>query len=170
MDIIEVSTFAGSETLSQLEERFETMPWDNGMVRVASRTTALLERAKKRSDQNPDKVVVAVLPPGASADLGPTHYSRVHAILDSILGLIPPEKINEGTLLVSELRQTLEVICGRESRSKGGWQYSNDFMLDSVLFADNLRPAHEQDLMNTTVKQSLVLTRSNVLFSFCFIV
>ena len=69
--------------------------------------------------------------------------------------MIDPNRYAEGRELVQSLKDCLRLTCGRVPRRKGGWQYADSFMLDSVLFADNLRPLHDGDLMQETVKQFL---------------
>ena len=73
--------------------------------------------------------------------------SEVENMLGSLLGMIDPNRYAEGRELVQSLKDCLRLTCGRVPRRKGGWQYADSFMLDSVLFADNLRPLHDGDLM-----------------------
>ena len=59
---------------------------------------------------------------------------------------------------VEKLQQLLRVTSGRESRARGGWKYSCDFILDSVLFADLLcRLQDDADVMTQAVNKTLGL-------------
>ena len=65
------------------------------------------------------------------------------------------------------LQKCLTVTSGRESRAKGGWQYSPNFVVDSVLFADLLRHLQERsDVMTQAVHLILCLIQFKVT---CFI-
>lgn len=145
------------ETLRDLEVRFGMeIPWND--VRLSARTTQLsqkVSRALPTDDGNQAKYVTC---PGFSAiqDGSLTkNPSEVQKLLDSLLKLIDPNFHTEGETLVQSLRDCLRLPCGRVRRSSGGWQYADSFMLDCVLFADNLRPLHDGDLMQDSVKQFL---------------
>ena len=143
---------------------FGEMPWND--VRISAKKTQHSERVSRAivRDSDDGKQCKAVTVPGfsdhSSLNSNNQHPSEVQNMLDSLLGMIDPNRHAEGRALVQSLKDCLRLTCERVPRPKGGWQYADSFMLDSVLFADNLRPLHDGDLMQETVKQFLG-TRSN---------
>ena len=101
------------------------------------------------------------IPPGVS---GNAHamVSEIDAKLESLAQLIQPEKIEQANALLKELKSALKLTCGRQARRKGGWEYTDMFLLDSVLLADNLRSVHEGDVMRNAVRQNFEQIYSEV--------
>lgn len=63
------------------------------------------------------------------------------------------------------IHSCLQVTSGKQSRKKGGWEYSGSFLLDSVLFADLLRNLQERsDVMTRAVHLTLGLLLWNTIF------
>ena len=153
---------AGAVTLLELQERFGSLPWSDGRVRVATLNTQRLSRGKRKAAMGSSvEPQLAVLPPCASTMGAPSTEGRKCSPLDCILSSLEekldPHQKQEGLKLLKDLRTCLQLTCGRKSRPKGGWEYSAEFLLDSVLFADNLRPIHESNVMQDAVRQHHVL-------------
>ena len=93
--------------------------------------------------------------PGEVEAIPQRHQGTIEMILTSLRAVLDSERRTEGEELLNELAECLRLTCGRQKRKGGGWQYIDSFMLDSVLFADNLRPLYDGDLMRDSVKQNL---------------
>ena len=79
----------------------------------------------------------------------------IEKIINSLRTMLAPEYSIEGQRLLTELGECLRLTCGRQKRKGGGWQYMDSFMLDAVIFADNLRPLYDGDLLQDSVKRTL---------------
>lgn len=150
------------KTLNELQSMFGKIPWDEGLVRAATRTTAYQTKVQSRLTNGfESEQILAVIPPGVS---GNAHamVSEIDAKLESLAQLIQPEKIEQANALLKELKSALKLTCGRQARRKGGWEYTDMFLLDSVLLADNLRSVHEGDVMRNAVRQNFEQIYSEV--------
>ena len=59
--------------------------------------------------------------------------------------------------LVLQLYDRLKIISGYSSRARGGVQYQVSYMLDSVLFADMLRPlSTESDVLRDALQRTVM--------------
>ena len=57
---------------------------------------------------------------------------------------------------VQRLQETFQLTKGRESRSRGGWRYACDFILDAVLFSNLLcRLQDDVDVLTSAVNLRL---------------
>ena len=159
-DTIRLQIGATTKSLTELETMFGEIPWND--VRISAKKTQHLERVSRaivRGSDDDKQICRAVAVPGfhdhSTSTSNNKRPSEVENMLGSLLGMIDPNRYAEGRELVQSLKDCLRSTCGRVPRRKGGWQYADSFMLDSVLFADNLRPLHDGDLMQETVKQFL---------------
>ena len=70
-----------------------------------------------------------------------------------------PAEAHGAMAALDELQGTLQTSSGLQARAnnRGGVEYRANYMLDSVLLADNLRMIHAQDsdLLETVVRQPL---------------
>lgn len=99
-------------------------------------------------------------PHGPDEALGVTLDGLFKYILDNI----ESQNWQNAKQGVLELQLHLKVTSGRESRSRGGWRYSCDFILDTVLFADVLtRLQEDEDVMTKAITLTLCLHLSFLL-------
>ena len=143
--------------MQELEEEFGEIPWSDvrqGLDKPGRESRALVPAPGDKS--NSKFVMVPTFHAVPNGDGKRRGLSEVETILESLLGLIDPSRVEEGVALLRTLRDCLQLTCGRVSRGNGhgGWQYADSFILESVLLADNLRPLQEGDLTQDTVRQS----------------
>ena len=83
--------------------------------------------------------------------------SAVDLMFHALLRHIDQQNWEEARETTLKLQECLQVVSGRESRSRGGWQYSANYVLDSVLFADLLRHLQERsDVMTEAIHLKLI--------------
>lgn len=141
--------------MASLQEQFgETLPWLEGRVRVATRETQLQRRLSRQlsgSVGGTKGITLQWAPPPVTPAEAP---ERIQEILAELLKFIDQGDAASCKPLVLELRQSLNVVCGMQGRAKGGVQYSPNFILDAVLFADSLRQVYDRDAMAKAVRQT----------------
>ena len=143
------------------------MPWEDGLVRVASERTApskKLGQALVLQSADVKCKTAVICPgvdlPGANADFAHPG-SAIDVLLKSLLDLVPMEQKDVGRDLVEQLQNALRLTSGRQSRRKGGWEYAHEFLLDAVLLAEKLRPifhAGKHNVMEEAVQQMQATT------------
>lgn len=147
---------AGNETLADLEKRFGQIPWDD--IRISAKKTQYAEKLSRAVVDSRAMTKCAVMVPSVLTEHSSksSHVSGVDVILNSLQEVIDPNQRAKGEELLNNLRKCLQVTCGRQPRaSKGGWEYRESFILDSVLYADNLRPVWEGNVLEESAKQRL---------------
>lgn len=141
--------------MGALENEFGTIPWDLGLVRVATKATTLQAKVQRQLSLENQVLRVAVQIPGSQLQVEQT--TAMEQLLKSLERVIDPAKVSEGKSLIEKLRGCLRLSSGRRRRDKGGgWQYSEMFMLEAVLFADHLRQVHDGDALADAVRRTLV--------------
>lgn len=94
---------------------------------------------------------------------GASGKSAVDLMFHTLLFQIERQNWQGAKETTLRLQECLTVTSGRESRAKGGWQYSPNFVIDSVLFADLLRHLQEKsDVMTQAVHLILCLIQFKV--------
>ena len=154
-------TFAG--TLADLQNEFGEIEWTNHARLVAEETSleqkqnikkkGLRRRVRHQSADLPDAVVVPHLALDGPCPCGP---STIDQLFSEIYDNIDKQDWENTRAKVQRLQETFQLTKGRESRSRGGWRYSCDFILDSVLFSDLLcRLQDDVDVLTSAVNLRL---------------
>ena len=82
--------------------------------------------------------------------------SVINRILSHIVQAIDSGHSDAARDLVLQLYYRLKIISGYSSRARGGVQYQASYMLDSVLFADMLRPlSTETDVLRDALQRTV---------------
>lgn len=118
--------------------------------KVASRAgrSSTSELQSQSQSQAPSTTVLPVLD---DPDSG-----IIDALFSDILSSIESRKWEMASEHVKTLKTYLQVSSGRQSRHRGGWKYTCDFVLDTVVFADVLARLHEdEDVMSKAIKLTL---------------
>ena len=81
-------------------------------------------------------------------------------MLNDILRSLEGQDCATAMQLVSELGKVLKVAQGHASRPKGGYAYLPEFILDTVMFADCLKPLKtDVDMMQEALRKKLTLSQ-----------
>ena len=103
-----------------------------------------------------------VLPTGAipvnqvAKDMAGSSAGTIRTMLNDILASLDEGDINKARANVHLLDERLTPASGHVARSKGGIQYRPEFVLDSVLYADYLRPlSKDEDSLEESIKKLL---------------
>ena len=81
----------------------------------------------------------------------------VKEIIGSILQNLDAGNVQSARAAVVSLSDMLNVAQGHVARERGGVQYRPEFMLDSVLFTDCLRPLRDDsDVMRDALEKQLI--------------
>lgn len=142
----------GGQSMDVLQNRFGAIPWDD--IRLIVRTIDPSSNCQLAARSEGCRGTLVSFP-GEVEVIPQRHQGTIERILHSLHAVLDSERRTEGEELLKELAECLRLTCGRQKRKGGGWQYIDSFMLDSVLFADNLRPLYDGDLMRDSVKQNL---------------
>ena len=142
---------AGNQSTDDLQTKFGPIPWDD--IRLVVRTDSHTDGRAKAVQSAGCRTLVSF--PGEFATQPEGNPGTIATILNSLRTMLAPEHSIEGQGLLTELGECLRLTCGRQKRKGGGWQYIDSFMLDAVIFADNLRPLYDGDLMQDSVKRTL---------------
>ena len=101
----------------------------------------------------------AIVPSGSIA-------SAIDALFQTLLTHIDHQKWESARETTLQLYKCLRVTSGKQSRSKGGWQYTPLYIADSVLFADLLCHLQEKsDVMTQAVHLTLSLAVNSFVVS-----
>ena len=83
---------------------------------------------------------------------GASGKSAVDLMFHTLLYQIEKQNWEGARETTLRLQKCLSVTSGRESRVKGGWKYSPNFVIDSVMYSDLLRHLQEKsDVMTQAV-------------------
>ena len=114
--------------------------------------------ASSRADTASGKSIV---PSGNTA-------SAIDALFQALLAHIDQQKWDSARETTLQLYKCLKVTSGKQSRSKGGWQYTPLYVVDSVLYADLLCHLQEKsDIMTKAVHLTLSLAVNSFVVSWC---
>ncbi len=151
-------------SLACLQQDFGDIEWENHVRVVAIGTIddqSQRQRNKRQRRNQQRRAVEAESRGGVLVAPGeePTPMqSPIDQLFEKIYESIDKHVWADAKTNVEKLQQLLRVTSGRESRARGGWKYSCDFILDSVLFADLLcRLQDDADVMTQAVNKTLGL-------------
>ena len=156
-------------TLADLQNEFGEIEWTNHARLVSEETSRqqrenikIRKRVRHQSADLPDSDAVAL----ASSVDSPRGPSTIDQLFSQIYDNIEKQDWENTKEKVQRLQETLQVTKGRESRSRGGWRYACDFILDTVLFSDLLcRLQDDVDVLTSAVNLRLgflILSRFSV--------
>lgn len=145
-------------SLACLQQDFGEIEWENH-VRVVVIETARDQRKHKRQRRSTEVGSREETLVARGEEPTPVQ-SPLDQLFEKIYESIDKHTWEDAKTNVQKLQQLLTVNSGRESRARGGWKYSCDFILDTVLFADLLcRLQDDADVMTEAVNSTLGLVK-----------
>lgn len=141
-------------SLADLQQTFGRISWGHHARMVIAESKA--DYFKRRKTTSAAASTQVVLP--ADDELLRPQPSVIDMLFSEILDGIDRQNWDSVRDCVLKLQTHLKVVSGRESRTRGGWRYGSDFVLDTVLFADVLcRLQDDEDVLTKAVKLNHVM-------------
>lgn len=150
------------KSLEELQRKYGEIDWKDH-VRISLVQSKTAYKLRGSSSSSTLGGASSVVPAGSSDH----QRSFIDQLFDAIYKGLDEQALEKVREAVQDLQLHLKVTSGRESRTRGGWKYGCDFLLDTVLFSDVIaRLQEEEDIMKKAICLTLRMIRSEFMFYF----